>query len=212
MNLFADLRTLVLDSLIDLQSSGALPADLDFTNVAVEPPRDALHGDMSTNAAMVLAKAAKSNPRVIAEALAGKLIADDRVQIADVAGPGFLNFKLNPACWTAIIPAALSAGKNFGRSTLGQGKETNVEFVSANPTGPLHVGHTRGAVLAMHLPAFLILWATMSRENITLTMVVRRSMYCHARAICVIWKQTAKRSRSKMALIPVTTWSQLGSH
>ncbi|MDG1010035.1 MAG: arginine--tRNA ligase, partial [Amylibacter sp.] len=73
MNLFADLRTLVLDSLIELQSSGALPADLDFTNVAVEPPRDALHGDMSTNAAMVLAKAARSNPRAIAEALAGKL-------------------------------------------------------------------------------------------------------------------------------------------
>lgn len=155
MNLFADLRTLVLNSLIDLQSSGALPVDLDFTNVAVEPPRDALHGDMSTNAAMVLAKAAKSNPRVIAEALAGKLIADDRVQIAEVAGPGFLNLTLNPACWTAIIPAALSAGKNFGRSTLGQGKETNVEFVSANPTGPLHVGHTRGAVFGDALASLL---------------------------------------------------------
>ena len=155
MNLFADLRTLVLDSLIELQSSGALPAGLDFANVAVEPPRDALHGDMSTNAAMVLAKAAKSNPRVIAEALAGKLIADDRVQIADVAGPGFLNFKLNPSCWTAIIPAALSAGKNFGRATLGQGKEINVEFVSANPTGPLHVGHTRGAVFGDALASLL---------------------------------------------------------
>ncbi len=155
MNLFADLRTLVLDSLIELQSSGALPADLDFTNVAVEPPRDALHGDMSTNAAMVLAKAARSNPRAIAEALAGKLIADDRVQIANVAGPGFLNLKLDPSCWTQIIPAALSAGTNFGRSTMGQGKKINVEYVSANPTGPLHVGHTRGAVFGDALASLL---------------------------------------------------------
>jgi arginyl-tRNA synthetase len=155
MNLFADLRTLVLDSLIELQSSGALPADLDFTNVAVEPPRDALHGDMSTNAAMVLAKAARSNPRAIAEALAGKLIADDRVQIANVAGPGFLNLKLDPSCWTEIIPAALSAGTNFGRSTMGQGKKINVEYVSANPTGPLHVGHTRGAVFGDALASLL---------------------------------------------------------
>ncbi|MDG1234742.1 MAG: arginine--tRNA ligase [Amylibacter sp.] len=155
MNLFADLRTLVLDSLIELQSSGALPADLDFTNVAVEPPRDALHGDMSTNAAMVLARAARSNPRAIAEALAGKLIADDRVQIANVAGPGFLNLRLDPSCWTAIIPAALRAGTDFGRSTIGQGKKINVEYVSANPTGPLHVGHTRGAVFGDALASLL---------------------------------------------------------
>ncbi|MDR6264697.1 arginine--tRNA ligase [Roseobacter sp. N2S] len=155
MNLFADIRILVLDSLNALQSEGVLPADLDFTNVAVEPPRDALHGDMATNAAMVLAKPAKSNPRDIAEALATKLLADDRITAADVAGPGFLNLTLDPACWTAIVPLALKAGVDFGRSDMGQGKKVNVEYVSANPTGPLHVGHTRGAVFGDALASLL---------------------------------------------------------
>lgn len=155
MNLFADIRILVLDSLNALQSEGVLPADLDFTNVAVEPPRDALHGDMATNAAMVLAKPAKSKPRDIAEALATKLLADDRITAADVAGPGFLNLTLDPACWTAIVPLALKAGADFGRSDMGQGKKVNVEYVSANPTGPLHVGHTRGAVFGDALASLL---------------------------------------------------------
>ena len=155
MNLFADIRILVLDSLNALQSEGVLPADLDFTNVAVEPPRDALHGDMATNAAMVLAKPAKSKPRDIAEALATKLLADARITAADVAGPGFLNLTLDPACWTAIVPLALKAGADFGRSDMGQGKKVNVEYVSANPTGPLHVGHTRGAVFGDALASLL---------------------------------------------------------
>ncbi|MCO4825492.1 MAG: arginine--tRNA ligase [Amylibacter sp.] len=155
MNLFADIRTLVLDSLAILQTEGTLPADLDFTNVAVEPPRDALHGDMATNAAMVLAKPAKSNPRAIAEALAAKLTADPRVTTADVAGPGFLNLTLDPACWTAIVPLAIKSGTDFGRSDMGQGKKVNVEYVSANPTGPLHVGHTRGAVFGDALASLL---------------------------------------------------------
>jgi arginyl-tRNA synthetase len=155
MNLFADIRTLVLDSLTALQSEGVLPNDLDFTNVTVEPPRDALHGDMATNAAMVLAKPAKANPRQIAESLAAKLLDDPRLVAADVAGPGFLNLTLAPACWTDIVPAAIQAGANFGRSTMGQGKRVNVEFVSANPTGPLHVGHTRGAVFGDALASLL---------------------------------------------------------
>ncbi|MEJ6709944.1 MAG: arginine--tRNA ligase [Amylibacter sp.] len=155
MNIFADIRTLVLDSLEILQSEGMLLGDLDFTNVAVEPPRDALHGDMATNAAMVLAKPAKSNPRAIADALAAKLTADPRVTSADVAGPGFLNLTLDPACWTAIVPLAIKAGADFGRSDMGQGKKVNVEYVSANPTGPLHVGHTRGAVFGDALASLL---------------------------------------------------------
>ena len=155
MNLFADIRTLVLDSLTALQSEGVLPADLDFTNVAVEPPRDALHGDMATNAAMVLAKPAKSKPRDIAEALAAKLLQDDRITAADVAGPGFLNLTLDPASWTAIVPQAIRSGADFGRSDMGQGKKVNVEYVSANPTGPLHVGHTRGAVFGDALASLL---------------------------------------------------------
>jgi arginyl-tRNA synthetase len=155
MNLFADIHALVLDALAQMQSDGTLPADLDFANVAVEPPRDALHGDMATNAAMVLAKAAKMKPRDIADALAIKLAADDRITSADVAGPGFLNLRLAPAIWLSIIPDALQAGDNFGRSTMGSGKKVNVEFVSANPTGPLHVGHTRGAVFGDALASLL---------------------------------------------------------
>ncbi|MCP5076219.1 MAG: arginine--tRNA ligase, partial [Rhodobacteraceae bacterium] len=112
-------------------------------------------GDMATNAAMVLAKAAKMKPRDIAEALAAKLAADPRVTAADVAGPGFLNLRLDPAGWLAVIPTAINAGSDFGRSTMGADTKVNVEFVSANPTGPLHVGHTRGAVFGDALASLL---------------------------------------------------------
>ncbi|MBD3787612.1 MAG: arginine--tRNA ligase [Sphingomonadales bacterium] len=120
-----------------------------------EPPRDAAHGDMATNAAMVLAKPAGANPRAIAEALAAKLGADPRITAAEVAGPGFLNLRLAPESWDRVIVAALAAGADFGRSTLGQGLKVNVEYVSANPTGPMHVGHTRGAVFGDALASLL---------------------------------------------------------
>ncbi len=155
MNLFANIRTLVIDSLEGLVRENVLPAGLDFSNVSVEPPRDALHGDMATNAAMVLAKVARKKPRDIAQALAAKLAADPRVISADVAGPGFLNMRLDPAQWLTIIPVALAQGGNFGRSDMGAGRRVNVEFVSANPTGPLHVGHTRGAVFGDALASLL---------------------------------------------------------
>lgn len=155
MNLFADIRTLVLSSLEAMQTAGTLPADLDFANVTVEPPRDALHGDMATNAAMVLAKPARANPRAIADALAALLVADDRVVSADVAGPGFLNLRLAPDLWRGVIPVAVAAGADFGRSDMGAGLKVNVEYVSANPTGPLHVGHTRGAVFGDALASLL---------------------------------------------------------
>jgi len=155
MNLFADIRTLVLDALAQMQSEGSLPADLDFANVTVEPPRDALHGDMATNAAMVLAKSAKMKPRDIAETLAAKLVADARIIAADVAGPGFLNMRLDPLVWLSVIPKAIEDGVEFGRSNMGDNKKVNVEYVSANPTGPLHVGHTRGAVFGDALASLL---------------------------------------------------------
>jgi len=155
MNLFTDIRALVIDSLTALQSEGALPEGLDFANVTVEPPRDAAHGDMATNAAMVLAKPAKMKPRDIAEALAAKLLQDTRVKVAEVAGPGFLNMRLDAGLWRGVIGAALAQGSDFGRSNMGQGRKVNVEFVSANPTGPLHVGHTRGAVFGDALAALL---------------------------------------------------------
>ncbi|SLN12722.1 Arginine--tRNA ligase [Pseudoruegeria aquimaris] len=155
MNLFAEIRTLVLQSLADLQAEGTLPEGLDFANVAVEPPRDAAHGDMATNAAMVLAKPAGMKPRDIAEALAGKLAADPRITEADVAGPGFLNLRLDPSVWHGVITGALSRGADFGKSDMGAGEKVNVEYVSANPTGPLHVGHTRGAVFGDALASLL---------------------------------------------------------
>ena len=154
MNLFAEIRELVITCLDALVAEGRLPAGLNTGAVTVEPPRDAAHGDMATNAAMVLAKPSAMKPRDIAEALAEKLTADPRVDMAEVAGPGFLNLRLAPAVWQGIITAALTSD-GFGRSDMGQGQKVNVEFVSANPTGPLHVGHTRGAVFGDALASLL---------------------------------------------------------
>lgn len=155
MNLFSDIRVLVIDSLAAMVAEGALPSGLDMSAVAVEPPRDAAHGDMATNAAMVLAKPAGQSPRAIAEALAARLALDPRLTGVDVAGPGFLNLRLAPAVWQDVVKTALADGPDFGRSTLGQGLKVNVEFVSANPTGPMHVGHVRGAVFGDALAALL---------------------------------------------------------
>ena len=155
MNVFTEIRELVLETLTALQAEGALPEALSFDNVAVEPPRDAAHGDMATNAAMVLAKPAGMKPREIAEAIAAKLTADQRITSAEVAGPGFLNLRLDASIWHKVLQAALEAGNGFGRSTMGQGSKVNVEYVSANPTGPLHVGHTRGAVFGDALASLL---------------------------------------------------------
>jgi len=155
MNLFADIRSTVVDALGVMQADGSLPIGLSFDAVTVEPPRDAAHGDMATNAAMVLAKPAGLNPRVIAEALAVRLLADARIISAEVAGPGFLNLRLAPSVWQSLVAAVLRDGTAYGRADLGQGQKVNVEYVSANPTGPLHVGHTRGAVFGDALASLL---------------------------------------------------------
>ena len=154
MNLFADIRSSVVEALDRLVAEGRLPGGLDYGNVTVEPPRDPAHGDMATNAAMVLAKPAGLKPRDIAEALAGVLAEDDRIAEAQVAGPGFLNLRLAPEAWSAVVAAALT-DPDFGASDMGQGQRVNVEYVSANPTGPLHVGHTRGAVFGDALSSLL---------------------------------------------------------
>jgi len=154
MNLFADIRTRVLACLDQMVTEGTLPDGLSTAGVSVEPPRDAAHGDMATNAAMVLAKPAKMNPRVIAEGLAAKLLDDPWIAVAEVAGPGFLNMRLVPEVWQGVVKAALS-DPAYGQSTLGQGQKMMVEYVSANPTGPLHVGHTRGAVFGDALARLL---------------------------------------------------------
>ncbi|WP_145109736.1 arginine--tRNA ligase [Cereibacter sediminicola] len=155
MNLFTEIRSLVTAELGAMAEAGELPAGLDLSAVAVEPPRDPAHGDMATNAAMVLAKPAGKPPRAIAETLATRLAADPRILSAEVAGPGFLNLRLRPAVWQGLVASLLQAGDAYGRSTIGAGQRVNVEFVSANPTGPMHVGHVRGAVVGDALARLL---------------------------------------------------------
>lgn len=155
MNLFADIRDVILNCLDQLVAEGVLPGGLNTDPITAEPPRDPAHGDMATNAAMVLAKPAAMKPRDIADALAAKLTDDPRITSAEVAGPGFLNLRLAPSVWQGISGAVLAEGTDFGRGSLGAGRRVNVEYVSANPTGPLHVGHTRGAVFGDALASLL---------------------------------------------------------
>ncbi|GGA55881.1 arginine--tRNA ligase [Nitratireductor aestuarii] len=147
MNIFADFSARVKKA---IETLGLQPKDggiLDVTRVTVEPPRDASHGDLATNAAMVLAKAVGENPRALAEKLAAELAKDADVAETSVAGPGFVNLRLAQSFWHARLGEILDSGTEYGRSTLGGGKKINVEYVSANPTGPMHVGHCRGAVV-----------------------------------------------------------------
>ena len=146
MNVYALVHGRILAALQALQDDGTLPSGLDFANVEVAPPRDAAHGDLACNAALVLAKAAKAKPRDIADKLAGKLRLDADVERVEVAGPGFLNLSFRPAFWQGVVKAILQEGADYGRIDLGKGEPTDVEYVSANPTGPMHVGHCRGAV------------------------------------------------------------------
>ena len=155
MNLFSDIHMRVIKALDVLVRAGDLPEGLDFANVTVEPPRDPLHGDMATNAAMVLAKPSGQKPRDIALKLAEQLMSDGRIIAADVAGPGFLNLRLANDVWQGLIGQVLNMGQQYGTSSMGIGTMVNVEFVSANPTGPLHVGHTRGAVFGDALAGLL---------------------------------------------------------
>ena len=145
-NLFADMLERVRDAARALERTGTLPAGLDLSRIVVEPPKDASHGDMATNAAMVLAKDAKAKPRDLAEAFAAKLREQASVEKADIAGPGFINLTLKPQAWDDALRAAIRAGESYGRSGIGKREKINVEYVSANPTGPMHVGHCRGAV------------------------------------------------------------------
>jgi arginyl-tRNA synthetase len=147
MSLYPRFAAHIADALATLERQGDLPAGLNTAAVTVEPPRDASHGDLATNAAMVLAKPANMKPRDIATQLALKLARLPEVAEAEVAGPGFLNLRLQPDVWRAELAAIKAAGADYGRSALGQGKTINVEYVSANPTGPMHMGHCRGAVV-----------------------------------------------------------------
>jgi arginyl-tRNA synthetase len=155
MNLFGHFQTAARNELSAMMAAGELPPKLDLARITAEPPRDASHGDVTTNAAMVVAKAAGMAPRALAEALAKRLTKQPDVLSADVAGPGFINLRLKETFWPKILDAILAKGEHYGRSDLGKGIKTNVEYVSANPTGPLHVGHCRGAVFGDALAALL---------------------------------------------------------
>ncbi|SDA20529.1 arginine--tRNA ligase [Sphingomonas sp. NFR15] len=145
-----------LDAALDtLVAAGDLPAGLNRAPVTVEPPRDASHGDLATNAAMVLAKPAGTNPRALAEKIAVELRKLDEVEDVSIAGPGFINMKLSDDSWRAELSAIRDAGADYGRATIGRGITVNVEYVSANPTGPMHMGHCRGAVVGDALAALL---------------------------------------------------------
>ena len=139
----------------ELAGAGELPPGLDRKAVAVEPPRDPAHGDLATNAAMVLAKAAGTNPRALAGLIAPRLGALGEVRSTEIAGPGFINIRLDRAVWEEELRTILAEGSGYGRSGLGQGRTVNVEYVSANPTGPMHMGHCRGAVVGDALAALL---------------------------------------------------------
>ncbi|MBC2665598.1 arginine--tRNA ligase [Novosphingobium flavum] len=149
---FADHIANALDALV---AAGTLPAGLNRAAVTVEPPRDASHGDLATNAAMVLAKPAGMNPRALAEAVVAELAKIPEVTEASIAGPGFINLRLAPAAWLAELVAIAALGADYGRSAMGGGTTVNVEYVSANPTGPMHMGHCRGAVVGDALAALL---------------------------------------------------------
>ena len=147
MSLYARYSALLDGVLDELQSDGALAADIDRKAVAVEPPRDPAHGDLATNAAMVLAKQAGTNPRALAELIAPKLEAVPAVTSVEIAGPGFINLRLSADAWRDELTTILREGEDYGRSDAGNNERVNVEYVSANPTGPLHMGHCRGAVV-----------------------------------------------------------------
>jgi len=155
VSLYAQYAALLDGVLDDLVADGALPAEIDRKNVTVEPPRDAAHGDLATNAAMVLAKAAGTSPRALAEAIKPKLEALPPVTSVEVAGPGFINLRLTPDAWRDELKTILREGDAYGTSTIGKNERVNVEYVSANPTGPLHMGHCRGAVVGDSLARVL---------------------------------------------------------
>ncbi len=155
MNVFKAYQATIRDQIDALSAAGELPDGLDTKAVTAEPPRDPAHGDLATNAAMVLAKQARMKPRDIAEKLAGRLRTLQQVDSVDIAGPGFLNLRLDEDHWRQQIQVILADPSHYGDSDLGAGERTNVEYVSANPTGPLHLGHVRGAVYGDALAALL---------------------------------------------------------
>jgi arginyl-tRNA synthetase len=146
MDVFAGFHGRVLAAVQQLKHDGVVPHEASIEGITLEPPKDASHGDLATNAAMVLAKAAAKPPRALAERLAPLIAVDSNVDKVEIAGPGFINLTLALSFWPSVLRIVLEQGESYGRSAIGKGEAVNVEYVSANPTGPMHVGHMRGAV------------------------------------------------------------------
>ena len=198
-----------LDAALDaLEAEGALPPGLDRAAVAVEPPRDPAHGDLATNAAMVLAKRAGTNPRALAEAIVAEARGDStRSPSAEIAGPGFINLRARPDGLARTSCArSLADGADYGRSTMGAGATVNVEYVSANPTGPMHMGHCRGAVVGDALASLLEYRRPRGDPRILCQRCRRRRSICSpARRTCATARRSARRSaRSPKASIRAT--------
>ncbi|MBI3706104.1 MAG: arginine--tRNA ligase [Proteobacteria bacterium] len=155
MNVFNYFRDEIAATIEDVAAAGELPREMNINSFAVEPPRESTHGDVSTNVAMVLAKPAGMKPRDIADRIAARLKANPAVEGIEIAGPGFINLRLKSGFWHERLLEILREGEAYGTSTMGGGRAVNVEYVSANPTGPLHVGHTRGAVIGDALASLL---------------------------------------------------------
>jgi len=155
MNLFAEFLQVIRGAVTDVAAAQGIAAPLDLARVTAEPPRDASHGDIATNAAMVLNKAFGTSPRVLAELIAERLAKHMDVASVEIAGPGFINLRLVSGIWPRVLTSILALGDTYGRSSMGGGRKANVEYVSANPTGPLHVGHVRGAVFGDALAQLL---------------------------------------------------------
>ncbi len=146
MDVFAGFHGHVLAAVQQLKHDGVVPHEASIDGITLEPPKDAAHGDLATNAAMVLAKAAGKAPRELAERISPLLASDPLIDEVEIAGPGFINLTLAHAFWPSVLRMVLEQGESYGRSAIGKGEAVNIEYVSANPTGPMHVGHTRGAV------------------------------------------------------------------
>jgi len=155
MDVFAGFHGRVLAAVQQLKHDGVVPHDASIAGIMLEPPKDASHGDLATNAAMVLAKPARLAPRALAERIVPLLASDPHIESVEIAGPGFINLTLSLSLWPSVLRMVLEQGDGYGRSSIGKGKVVNVEYVSANPTGPMHVGHCRGAVFGDALASLL---------------------------------------------------------
>ncbi|MGA8435055.1 MAG: arginine--tRNA ligase [Methyloceanibacter sp.] len=155
MDVFAGFHGRVLAAVQQLKHDGVVPHDASIAGITLEPPKDASHGDLATNAAMVLAKPARLAPRALAERIVPLLASDPHIESVEIAGPGFINLTLSLSFWPSVLRMVVEQGDGYGRSAIAKGKIVNVEYVSANPTGPMHVGHCRGAVFGDALASLL---------------------------------------------------------